>query len=244
MVKKKISYVRIDFIEDLFCVDSKLITVSYIRMRRKAMNYIVWAESNDPRYNLAVEAHLQTLVKEGDVILYLWQNEHTVVIGKNQNILKECRARLLEEEGGSVARRTTGGGAVYQDMGNVCFTFLASPEMYDLKRQSGIIADACRFYGIETQASGRNDILTKEGLKFSGNAYSKTASCNVQHGTLMVDVDKERMTRYLTPSKEKMKAKGVDSVRSRVCNLRDLNQEITTQGIMEVFRRNMVRRRF
>ena len=74
MVKKKISYVRIDFIEDLFCVDSNLITVSYIRMRRKAMNYIVWAESNDPRYNLAVEAHLQTLVKEGDVILYLWQN--------------------------------------------------------------------------------------------------------------------------------------------------------------------------
>ena len=74
MVKKKISYVRIDFIEDLFLCKSSRTTVSNYKLWRENMNYIIWAKSNDPRYNLAIEAHLQTLVKEGDVFLYLWQD--------------------------------------------------------------------------------------------------------------------------------------------------------------------------
>lgn len=199
-------------------------------------NYFIQTYTWNPWHNLAVEKYLSTQIKKGDVIFYLWQNEHTVVIGRNQNAIRECKAQLLEEEGGCLARRTTGGGAVYHDLGNLCFTFLASPEVYNLEKQLRVIQTACQKFGIETHFSGRNDIITEDGFKFSGNAFSNTAQCSIQHGTLMVNVDVSQLGRYLTPSKDKMKAKGIKSVQSRVCNLKDLNQEITTDGIRQALK--------
>ena len=196
-------------------------------------NYFIESKEYNPWKNLAIEKHLAEQTQPGDLLFYLWQNEKTVVIGRNQNALRECKAGLLETEGGYLARRTTGGGAVYQDLGNLCFTFLASPERYDLERQMKVVQKACRKFGIETEFSGRNDIITKDGYKFSGNAFSVNKKCKIQHGTLMIDVDKESLSRYLTPSEEKMKAKGVKSVESRVCNLKDLNSDVTVEAMKQ-----------
>ena len=196
-------------------------------------NFIMYSDGFDPHRNLALETALTERIGPGDMCLYLWQNRHTVVIGRNQNAWKECRCELLKEEGGTLARRPSGGGAVYHDLGNLNFTFAASPERYDLNRQLNLILDALASAGIRAEFTGRNDI-TIEGRKFSGNAFKHTKNCSVQHGTLLVNVDMERLSRYLRPSTAKLKAKGVDSVRSRVCNLTEYNPSLTIDELKKL----------
>jgi lipoate-protein ligase A len=184
----------------------------------------------DPYRNLAIEQHLLETVEGGCCLLYLWRNERTVVIGKNQNAWAECRTTLLSEEGGYLARRLSGGGAVYHDLENLNFTFLMREEDYDLDRQLSVIQAACRLLGIDAQRSGRNDLLA-DGRKFSGNAFYHHDGRAYHHGTLLIRTDREAMSRYLSPSKAKMQAKGVESVRARVVNLSELNPAITVESL-------------
>lgn len=193
------------------------------------------SEGFDPHRNLAIEQHLLETVLGGCCLLYLWQNERTVVIGKNQNAWAECRTTQLFEDGGKLARRLSGGGAVYHDRGNLNFTFLMREADYDLNRQLAVIQRACAICGIETEISGRNDVLAS-GRKFSGNAFYHHEGRAYHHGTLLVDVDAEAMTRYLSPSKAKLEAKGVESVRSRVVNLKELNPAITVDALKAAMR--------
>ena len=196
--------------------------------------FIYNAQGTDPHENLAAEKALMDQLQPGEAMLYLWQNLNTVVIGKNQNAWLECRTSLLEEEGGKLARRLSGGGAVYHDLGNLNFTFLMCKEDYDLDKQVTVIQQACALAGIRAEKSGRNDLLA-DGRKFSGNAFYQDKVHAYHHGTLMVDVDKEKLGRYLSPPKAKLQAKGVASVRSRVVNLKELCPGLTIEGM----RKNM-----
>lgn len=192
--------------------------------------FIYNAQGTDPHENLAAEKVLMDALAPGEAMLYLWQNFNTVVIGKNQNAWLECRTSLLSEEGGTLARRLSGGGAVYHDLGNLNFTFLMCKEDYDLEKQVEVIRRACLLAGIQAEKSGRNDLLA-EGKKFSGNAFYQDKIHAYHHGTLMVDVDKEKLGRYLSPPKSKLLAKGVASVRSRVVNLKELSPVLTIDAM-------------
>jgi lipoate-protein ligase A len=198
------------------------------------INKIKLYESNsfDPYLNLATEQYLMETVEEDACILFLWQNQNTVVIGKNQNAWKECRTALLSEEGGFLARRLSGGGAVFHDLGNLNFTFLLPQSEYDLDRQFSVIAEAVSLLGLKGERSGRNDVLA-EGRKFSGNAFYKNGRQAYHHGTLLIDVDMNKLGRYLNPSKAKLQAKGVDSVRSRVVNLKELSPAVTIESMKD-----------
>lgn len=201
-------------------------------------NKIIVTDNTDPWRNLAMEELIMDSAEPNEMVLYLWQNRDTVVIGKNQNAWKECCCEKLEADGGRLARRSSGGGAVFHDMGNLNFTFAADPSRYDLERQLGVILTACRNCGIDAKFTGRNDI-TAEGRKFSGNAFRHTKKCSMQHGTLLVHTDPEKMSKYLNPEKVKLMAKGVTSVRSRIANLTEFNPRLTAaimkQALMKVF---------
>ncbi len=189
----------------------------------------------DPYENLAVEEAALHAVAPGEVALYLWRNERTVVIGRNQNPWRECRVAELERDGGRLARRPSGGGAVYHDAGNLNFTFVAGEGAYDIARQMGVVVAALRALGVEAQLTGRNDIEA-DGAKVSGNAFFRTPGAQLHHGTLMVAVDAEALARYLSPDPRKLAAKGVSSVRSRVANLADLAPGVTVDTLREALR--------
>lgn len=192
---------------------------------------LVLGTGTDPWYNLALEEHLLDTVRKDECVFYLWQNQHTVVIGKNQNAWRECRTDLLEQEGGKLARRSSGGGAVYHDLGNLNFTFVVDREYYDLHRQLGVILHAVNSFGLSASFSGRNDLVLND-QKFSGNAFLQRSGEALHHGTLLLHVDMSKLSRYLQVSAEKMQAKGVASVRSRVTNLCD-HADITLKRMEE-----------
>ncbi|WP_427337989.1 lipoate--protein ligase [Caloranaerobacter sp. DY30410] len=199
---------------------------------KKVATKIIQSLSFDPWYNLALEEYLLNKVSENQMILYLWQNENTVVIGRNQNPWKECRCSELENEGGKLARRLSGGGAVFHDLGNLNFTFIMDKKLYNLENQLKIILRAVRKLGIEAEFSGRND-LTVQGKKFSGNAFYFDTNSAYHHGTLLINTDFEKLNRYLQVSKEKLNSKGVDSVQSRVVNLSSIKNSITIEDMVK-----------
>ncbi len=196
--------------------------------------YCLESSGFDPYRNLAIEQWLLTQARDC-AILYLWQNQNTVVIGKNQNPWKECDTALLEQEGGRLARRLSGGGAVFHDLGNLNFTIVLPQEDFDLSRQLGVLQQAVQRLGIPAEISGRNDLLAL-GQKFSGNAFYKNGNAAYHHGTLLVDADLQRLVRYLTPSKLKLQAKGVDSVRSRVENLSHFRPGLTVSQVKQALK--------
>ena len=194
------------------------------------MNRVIWTDAVDPWRNLAVEEYLLDTIRVPT--LYLWRNDRTVVIGRHQNAWVECNLGELERIGGKLARRLSGGGAVYHDIHNLNFTFLMPREMYDRARQTAVLLRAVQACGIQAEASGRNDLLA-DGRKFSGHAFCFREGTAYHHGTLMLDTDVETMVRVLQVDAAKLASKAIRSVRSRVVNLRELKPDLTQETVRD-----------
>lgn len=195
------------------------------------MPRIIISTQSNPYLNIAVENYLLSQPSDGDITMYLWQNRRTVVIGQNQNPYSECNVEQLEADGGFLIRRKTGGGAVFHDLGNLNFSFVVPYEMYDQTRQFSVLQKAVAQYGLQTDVSGRNDVLC-QGRKFSGNAFSKGRHQRLHHGTILIRTDVEVLQKYLKVKPAKLQKHGVASVQSRVVNLSELVPEITAQNIV------------
>lgn len=197
---------------------------------------LLLSDSYDPWFNLAVEHTIFRQMPATQRVLFLWRNADTVVIGRAQNPWKECNTRRMEDDNVRLARRSSGGGAVFHDLGNTCFTFMAGKPEYDKTVSTGIVLNALHALGVTAHASGRNDLVvtTEDGdRKVSGSAYRETADRGFHHGTLLLNADLSRLANYLNPDPKKLQAKGITSVRGRVANLQELLPGITHERVCD-----------
>lgn len=193
--------------------------------------YVYFSPSGDGWWNLAADEYFLDTLSPDDFLLYFYINKRAVIIGRNQNPWQECRAETMEKDGVQLVRRITGGGAVYHDSGNLNFSFITGSQHYDLSRQMHLIVEALADFGIRAECSGRNDIVTADGRKFSGNAFCVRGNTHQHHGTLLIRSDLSALQNYLNVSVDKLKAKGIKSVRSRVCNLSEYAPDLTCESV-------------
>ena len=198
-------------------------------------NYFFVSPSLDGWQNLAMDEWFLDHLKPEDMVLYFYVNENAVIIGKNQNPWKECDLAAMERDGVQLVRRITGGGAVYHDKGNLNFSLIVGEGRYDVEKQLNVILQAVRSFGIPCDFSGRNDLLA-DGRKFSGNAFCKRGQMCQHHGTLLLNADLGKLQNYLRPDPRKLQAKGVSSVRSRVCNLSEFTS-VTVETMLPAIRK-------
>lgn len=185
-------------------------------------------------FYLAAEEYL---CKEGqEQLFFIWNVTPTVIIGRNQILEKEVNTVYCKEHNIDIIRRRSGGGAVFADMNNLMCSYIC-PQA-GVNQVFGFYLDkmcsALQAMGLDVEKSNRNDLLLN-GQKISGNAYYGHAGHSIIHGTMLFDTDIETMSGALTPTKEKLQGKGVESVRSRVVNIKDFYKH----GGLEDFKKHL-----
>lgn len=193
------------------------------------MKYIV-NKSNNPAYNIALEAYAFRELLSEDEIFILWINEPAIIIGKHQNTIQEINKEYIDAHGINVARRLSGGGAVYHDLNNLNYTIISNKSeegAFDFKTFSQPVIETLADLGVKAEFTGRND-LEINGKKFCGNAQAYYKGRMMHHGCLLFDVDMTVLGDALKVSKDKIESKGIKSVRARVTNILDeLPEKIT-----------------
>lgn len=183
--------------------------------------HLYYSESTDPYYNLALEEYIFANVKLDKGLFMLWQNDNTVVIGRNQNAMKEIDLHYASKMNTRVARRNTGGGTVYHDLGNLNYSFIQDCDnrySIDFKQFAVPILDALNQLGVQAECNHRNDLVIN-GRKFSGTAQTVKNGRMLHHGTLLFDSDLDFVRKVLAVKDEVIQGGGVKSVRSQVTNI-------------------------
>lgn len=177
--------------------------------------------TRDPYFNLALEEYLFEELGRSRPCFMLWQNDNTIVVGKYQNTAEEINQAFVDAHHIRVARRLSGGGAVYHDKGNLNFTFVVdqgSNPAFNFKIFVQPVVEALARFGVHAEFTGRND-LTIDGMKFSGNAQYARHGRLLHHGCIMLDSNLTSVADALRVKEAKFASKAVKSVRSRVTTI-------------------------
>ncbi|SEO70246.1 lipoate-protein ligase [Amphibacillus marinus] len=197
----------------------------------------------DPSINIAIEEYILENFGEEDSFLLFYINRPSIIVGRNQNTIEEINTKYVDEQGIKVVRRLSGGGAVYHDEGNLNFSFITKDDgnsFHNFAKFTDPVVEALQALGVPAELSGRNDLLAN-GRKISGNAQFTKRGRMFSHGTLMFNSEIEHVVASLNVSSEKIKSKGIKSIRSRVANIKEfLEQDLS----MDEFKKHLLKHLF
>lgn len=198
------------------------------------------SSSTDPYYNLALEEYIFNTADED--CFMLWQNDNTIVVGKYQNTIEEISKKYVKEHGINVVRRLSGGGAVYHDLGNINFTFIAKQNeenTFCFEHFTKHIIDVLAKYQIKAEFNSRNDLVV-DGKKFSGNSqYIKNGKV-LHHGTILFNSNLEVLVEALNVAEIKIESKAIKSMHQRVTNIKEyMPSNVNLQEFKEAIKSNV-----
>lgn len=187
------------------------------------MKYLLLPETKDRSlaFYLALEEYVARQKDESDSF-FMWQVKPSVIFGRNQVVENEVNVDYCRAHGISMYRRKSGGGCVYADMDNLMLSYISAGENvnFAFNRFINMVLLVLRKMGIEATGTSHNDILIG-GHKVCGTACYHVGGKSIVHSTMLYDTNMEHMLNAITPSREKLRKKGIESVRQRITLLKD-----------------------
>lgn len=202
------------------------------------INKIVVSYITDVHVNLAIENQILIDIHENQRVLFLYVNSPCVVLGRFQNPWIEANIHALVTNQIPLIRRQSGGGTVYQDLGNVNFSFLTDKVNHSQKWNHQLVVEALADLDIRAYATERGDIRLDDGTdrKISGSAFKQKKAQAFHHGTMLINTDLDKLNHYITSNKQDLNSKSIASVRSKVANIFELNPKITNKIFIDTLK--------
>ncbi|MFO7821844.1 MAG: lipoate--protein ligase [Lentisphaeria bacterium] len=196
--------------------------------------YLLTSESTDPFFNLALEEWLLRASPYQSCTL-VYRNKPSIVMGRNQNPWLECNLDFVEANNLILTRRISGGGTVYHDLGNANFTFVMPRKQYAPRVHLKLVAEALTKLGVQADITDRNNLFVNRA-KISGTAFMLTGKRALQHGTLLINADLQKLNQALENSLPEVDTHAVASVSDAVTNLVDIIPDISYQQFIDAIR--------
>jgi lipoate-protein ligase A len=143
--------------------------------------------------------------------------------------------------GVDLVRRRTGGGAVYHDpKGEVTYSIIAPEHLFgrdipaSYRQVCGHVIDALGTLGIRSTFRPVNDIVV-DGKKISGSAQTRRGGVLLQHGTLLLSLDTQKMFSLLRPSAAKLSGRNVGDILTSVSSFTDASRDEVLAALRESF---------